>query len=575
MGWGDPILGNGPVEGVPDGEPTLVVQVVGWTGIACPTVQILIDNRPVGVLIDRRARSLPVEAGVHQMTAKVGFLRSRTLVLSLAPGDRITLACGFRRGLLALLSVAFIAVSGAGLLLVGRGLYGQAMAAQGLALGVMVADLLTTVALPGARLYLKRSGVPSDAGSLPERMDALSLAGRSKRERRGFRISLRGLLLLVACCAPLFWVARELWDRRPGNQPARAFRMLQSGSPGARLSGASDLRLLLILNSLTPKQVDAAISGLLVALRDQNSGVREAAAGSLHSIVFAANRRSAAVPRVQAVAAGLAEGLRDTEPDVRYHTGLALAHIYFDASVSGGPQPALPVDTERFVDLLGQAIEDPNPEVRSWALQVLGAIAPRLKRAAPTRLLAALNAPDAATRRQAIRTVVAFPPSLDSALPALLQVIERDPDPGVRWECSWALVGVRPSPTSIPLLMEALRSPERSVRFRAADLLSRIGPQASEAIPAVLPLLEETFEPVTSFDRQHPEWADPAVAATWALGAIAPGTGMADTARASLMEFQRRPGPAWRRRDAEWALGRLKPASTRKSGNVQVSAPSQ
>ncbi len=137
-----------------------------------------------------------------------------------------------------------------------------------------------------------------------------------------------------------------------------------------------------------------------------------------------------------------------------------------------------------------------------------------------------------------------------------------------------ALGGVHPSPASITLLMEALRSPERSVRFRAADLLSRIGPQASEAVPALLPLLKESFEPTTSFEREHPDWADPAVAATWALGAIAPGTGMADTARAAVVEFLNQPGHPWRRRDAEQAQGRLDPAPTGESGNVQTGAPS-
>jgi HEAT repeat protein len=351
--------------------------------------------------------------------------------------------------------------------------------------------------------------------------------------------------------------------------------MLRSENPGSRLSGATDLRILLIRRSLTSKQVDAAITDLVVAQRDQNPDVREAAAGSLHAIVFAANQRAVAVPRVQAVAAGLAEGLRDTMPDVRHHTALALTGIYFGASVRGGAQPALPVDTERFVELLGQALEDPSPEVRSWACQVLRVIAPRLRRAAPARLLTALNAPDSTTRREAIRAVVEFPVAIDLALPALLRIFERDPDRGVRGECWWALVRVRPSRASIPLLMEALRSPKRLVRFKAADLLSRIGPPASEAVPAILPLLKETFEPETSFERQHPDWADPAVAATWALGAIAPGTEMAETARASLLEFLRQPGPAWRRGDAESALRRLNPTPTQESGNVQPGGASQ
>jgi HEAT repeat protein len=225
--------------------------------------------------------------------------------------------------------------------------------------------------------------------------------------------------------------------------------------------------------------------------------------------------------------------------------------------------------------LLGQAIEDRDPGVQLWTFMVLDAIAPRLNRTAPAWLLAALNAPDATTRGLAAGAVAAFPRDIDAALPALLRVLEHDPDPEVRRVCSRALIRARPSAASLLLLRKALRSPERLVRFRAADLLSHLGPRASEAVPAVLPLLKETFEPTTSFERQHPEWADPAVAATWALGAIAPGTEMADRARASVVEMLRRPGRPWRRRDAEWALARLDPAPSRESRGVPARAPSQ
>jgi hypothetical protein len=283
-----------------------VVQVVGWTGIVCATVEVLVDNYHVGVLRDRRARSLALDVGVHQVAVKVNCVRSRTLVLSLAPGDRIALECGFRRFVHYGLSLATIAALLAAMVLLFLELRAAMMKVQLLALGLMVVNLLT-FGLPGARISLKRSRVYSDAGALPERMDAPILTGRPERDRRGFRLSLRALLILIACCAPVLWVARELWDHRPENQPARALRMLRSGNPGARLSGAEDLRLLLRLNSLTPKQADAAIPPLLAALRDQDPRVRDAAATSLFSIVTNATTRSAAVPRVQAVAVGLAE----------------------------------------------------------------------------------------------------------------------------------------------------------------------------------------------------------------------------------------------------------------------------
>src|SRR5262245_16496061 len=95
--------GGATVEGEPDGHATLVIQAAGWTGlvrwhrVAHSTVQIFIDDKCVGVLSDRRPRSLPVTAGVHEVAARCARLWSRTLTLSVAAGDRARLECGYNR----------------------------------------------------------------------------------------------------------------------------------------------------------------------------------------------------------------------------------------------------------------------------------------------------------------------------------------------------------------------------------------------------------------------------------------------------------------------------------------------
>jgi HEAT repeat protein len=547
-------------------EAAIVVQIVEPTWAVCPTVKVIIDGQNVGVLRNRRARSLPVNTGVHRVSARVGWLRSRTLDLTLASGDRISLECGFRRWQV-VPYIACVAVNGIGLMMSSFGLYLYAMVIQGLAGCVMIAVSLMPLAVPGSQFYLRRNGAAADAGALPERMDVESPSGRIEPGRRRFQYGLRGLLILVACCAPLFWIGREMWDRRPGNEVARAFRMFHSRWPSERLSGASDLWSLLYHNSLTPEQVDAVIPSLVTALRDPNPALRKEAAASLLVIAIQATKSSAVVPRAQAVATGLAEGLRDASPDVRHNAAAALLNIYLGTSVSGGPISPLPVDIDRFVDSLDRAIDDPDLMVRMWIFGVLRSVAPRVERAAPARLLKALEASDAATRREAVEIVVKFPVGIESALPALLRILESDPEPWLRSLCSVYLSEVRPSPASIPLLMDALRSPERPVRFKAAALLSRIGPQASEAVPAILPLLKETFEPMTTSEREHPDGADPAVAAAWALRLIAPRTGMADTARTSLMELKRQPGHPWRLPYAESALGLLSSEAAQDSGD--------
>ncbi len=307
--------------------------------------------------------------------------------------------------------------------------------------------------------------------------------------------------------------------------------MLRSEDRSERLRGVKDLQLLVLLNSLTPGQVDAAITGLLVGLRDGSPEVREAAAVTLFSIVFEATQRSAAVPRVQAVATGLMEGVCDAEPVVRHNAMLALSSIYFLAPARGAAMPPLPRDTGRFAGLLAGAVTDQNPVVSSSAIYVLRATAPRLGGSPPPALVAALDAGDPAARAGAASAVTVFAGGHDQFLPALLQRLERDPSLEVRSACDLALSSVKLTPAVVPDLVKALRSLERRVRFRAADRLSYIVPRPVEVVPALLPVLEERFTPRTAFERNHPTWADPAVAATWALGAIAPASPAPDGPR--------------------------------------------
>jgi tetratricopeptide (TPR) repeat protein len=362
---------------------------------------------------------------------------------------------------------------------------------------------------------------------------------------------------VVAWCAPLFWLVREGWDLRPGNQPARAFRMLRSEDPNARLSGTRDLKLLVMLNCLTPGQVDAAIAHLLVVLRDRDPEVREAAAVSLFFIVSEATQRSAAVPQVQAVATGLMEGVCDAVPAVRRRTALALASIYSLSPGRGVAPPPLPRDTGRFAGLLAGAVTDRDPVVSSSAMNVLRATAPQFRGASPPALVAALDAADPRARARVAWAVTEFPEGHDQLLPALLRTLERDPSPEVRSACDLALSCVKLTAAAVPDLVKALRSPEQRMRFRAADRLSYIVPRPVEVVPALLPVLDERFTPKTAFERKRPTWADPAVAATWALGAIAQGTPTPGRAEAALTKLFRDPEHPWRARQVLDALERI------------------
>jgi HEAT repeat protein len=157
-----------------------------------------------------------------------------------------------------------------------------------------------------------------------------------------------------------------------------------------------------------------------------------------------------------------------------------------------------------------------------------------------------------------VHAVYNFPEGLDPVLPTLLRMCERDESQEVRAACYGALGFAKLTSAAAPVLTVALRSPERRVRFRAADCLSRIVPRPVEILPAVLPLLEEHFEPQTQLERDKPVTADVAVAATRALGAIAPGTPIACRAEAALRKLLRDTGHPWRAVEAQVALKRIR-----------------
>ena len=63
------------------------------------------------------------------------------------------------------------------------------------------------------------------------------------------------------------------------------------------------------------------------------------------------------------------------------------------------------------------------------------------------------------------------------------------------------------------LLVQVLKDPIPINRRNALQLLAALGPRAIKAVPAMLPLLNETFKPVTPFEGEYPEIADPAASA--------------------------------------------------------------
>jgi hypothetical protein len=136
----------------------------------------------------------------------------------------------------------------------------------------------------------------------------------------------RTLLALVACCGPLAWAARSAWESRPEYAAARALRALGSSDPREREAGVRDLGL------VPPEQVGAVTPALIGALRDRQPLVRQLAAQSLGTIVYAATISGRGEPCGPAAA----EALRDRVPAVRGESASALALIYSSRRLQRG-----------------------------------------------------------------------------------------------------------------------------------------------------------------------------------------------------------------------------------------------
>jgi hypothetical protein len=78
-----------------EGQGTISVRCVGWTGLSAALVKVLIDDREVGVLPDKRAHEFAVAAGTHRVEVKRDFWRSLPLDVAVHGGVRSELECGF------------------------------------------------------------------------------------------------------------------------------------------------------------------------------------------------------------------------------------------------------------------------------------------------------------------------------------------------------------------------------------------------------------------------------------------------------------------------------------------------
>ncbi|AGA92417.1 HEAT repeat-containing protein (plasmid) [Thioflavicoccus mobilis 8321] len=210
-----------------------------------------------------------------------------------------------------------------------------------------------------------------------------------------------------------------------------------------------------------------AVPALITALRDEEWEVRERAAEALEKIGPAASQ---AIP-------ALITALRDEEDTVRASAADALGEIGL---------PAVPA--------LITALRDEEGEVRAFATRALGEIGTP----AVPDLITAYHDEEAAVRASAAIALGKIGTAFREPFPGARKTIHYKDDSNVDddMRCiateAFEQIGI-PADGVVPILITALGHEEWIVRERAAEALGKVGPAASEAIPALIAALRRNY----------------------------------------------------------------------------------
>lgn len=151
-----------------------------------------------------------------------------------------------------------------------------------------------------------------------------------------------------------------------------------------------------------------------------------------------------------------------------------------------GPAPAAPADTQELV----KKLKSPDPETRRLAAKEIGDLGAGAKEAVPA-LAAALKDGDKFVRRFAAQSLAKIGEPAVGARDALAGVLKNPQEQREVQEAAAQALSVAGKKGVAPLA-DAVKNTalHSSVRTRAADSLGLIGPEAKDAVPALMEALK-------------------------------------------------------------------------------------
>jgi len=302
------------------------------------------------------------------------------------------------------------------------------------------------------------------------------------------------------------------------------------------------------------------------ALKDEDPGVRIAAAEAVGQLISHAIKNRTAENEARAAAPELLASLKDPQANVRNAAIGALTMVGTtspggarrESTNSGSPRESNPgseasvplIDAGELATVFTALLGDQETSVRLAAVRALGRLQPSaISQAAVPPLVAALQSRDSEFRYEVIlvlsrlgpkagSAILAFiaalkePAETDRALAAAGAPVRANARTGPAYVAAEALGKIAPRTSSagkaVAALAEVVASGPAGRRPAAASALGQFGAEAVPAIPALVKMLRDTEKPDDADDDRS--------SAAAALGRIAPGTPSAATAVAALTD---------------------------------------